>query len=352
MKRFFCLLTLGVIFIAAFAPENAAAQNGRPKPLTPAAPKAGLTISLTTSGYQFPQTPLIILSGTPNALTKSSSRSVRRSSDFVLIRAFNASVSLVNHTNNDIAFEFPTAADNESRFVFSVFDSNDTLVWQSDADTAAAQIVTTGTLRARSAWRQQTIVPLTLDGNFLAAGRYTLEARVNGTPEFSATASFEVKETGSGGPSNPPPDLHSGIKGVVVAGPSGGAQLDVQLAAMPMPHAVVHITGPILVPPPRETGALMPDYIGVGGVHIVTADDQGKFQITLPPGKYFASASYPAGTVHPLGANTSSDTAQLNIVIPGYGGQIATVTENQFTEVTLQIDTGIFYPLDSQSAAQ
>ena len=141
----------------------------------------GLTLAFSTSGYEF--TPTL-----GSNIKPLSSKTVLAAH----LQGFNASVALVNHTSQNIGFQFPTPVDARQHFVFRVYDANGTLVWDSSAGVMAPQIVTDATLKAKQAWRSTMFIPLFIDGVPLAAGTYQLKVTLNGTPQFSASTSFVV----------------------------------------------------------------------------------------------------------------------------------------------------------------
>ena len=99
----------------------------------------------------------------------------------------SATVTLFNLSKTDIDFEFQ--GDPKQHFTFCVRDPAGNIVWNSDDDYLPSGVMSPATLHSRSSWRQQIIVPLSLA---LPKGRYVLEARTIGSPEFSAKATFDL----------------------------------------------------------------------------------------------------------------------------------------------------------------
>lgn len=101
----------------------------------------------------------------------------------------------MNRTPEDITFQFPTTVAAAAHFVFRVYNSDGTLVWDSSAGVIAPDHVTDATLKAHRAWHSSAFVPLFIDNTPLPAGTYTVVAKLEtlpGTVEFSSTASFIV----------------------------------------------------------------------------------------------------------------------------------------------------------------
>ena len=265
-----------------------------PGPPVPIVQPSGVTISLTTPAYNFSEQPQSARPGIPG---------------------FQATVTLANNTDGDIPFEFPTPLDAQRHFLFRVFDSSNRLVWDSGNGLASAHVITHSTLARHSAWSQSAFVPHIVKGSLLAPGVYTLEAIINGSPEFSANASFKVLRA-----INPPPPVGmSGIKGVALIGPIRPVEILGQPNTAPLPYAVIRVSGPIL---PMSLGALIRAPIFT---QTVKADAQGRFQVAVPPGRYTVTGEPPnPGSPFPRGST-----------------QDVTVKANEFTEITVQYDSGI-----------
>ncbi len=272
---------------AAFLPANAQ--------VLPLPAHGGASISLSTSGFIFD-------------VSKPSATAVQvRASSTPLAPSFVASAVLFNHTTAGIDFEFPSLMSAKDHFVFEIFDDNDNLLWRSSpAVPAAGAVVTPGifpaTLAAKSAWRETQIIPLVISGQPLAEGTYRLEAAIDGTPVFNASATFKVT-TGA----LPPP---SGVKGVVLAGPVTPVARPGVPNEKPVPGAIIQYFNEL------SANAV---------VMTVIADAQGRFQFSAPPGIYSVSATIPGDE------NTGF----------GHGTQTVTVTAGHVTEVTFHLDTGI-----------
>ncbi len=77
--------------------------------------------------------------------------------------------------------------------VFKVYDSSGALVWSSlGAPTTTPVAPQPRLLQPKTTWHETVQVPLKLPSGQFLSGTYTLVAAVNGTPDFSATATFEV----------------------------------------------------------------------------------------------------------------------------------------------------------------
>jgi hypothetical protein len=116
---------------------------------------------------------------------------------------FWASFAVANNSLFPRVFEFVDQYYANLQIVFRVFDSNDTVVWQSyqtqvDIPPLAQKVHLT--LGRQSMWRKSVFVPLYhSDLSLLNPGQYTLEAQVIGTPGYAASAPFQVS-TLVGGP--------------------------------------------------------------------------------------------------------------------------------------------------------
>jgi len=153
---------------------------------TPAA--LGITETLTTSGYSFTTG-----ATTPPGATARAGLSLPTS--------FPATFSITNHTTSPIQFEIPTpvvgpgvGAIVAPTIVFTVYDANGDVVWSSMG--SAVTTVTTHpvarTLGSKATWKETVQVPLKLASGQFLDGTYTLVGAVNGTPDFSSTATFHV----------------------------------------------------------------------------------------------------------------------------------------------------------------
>jgi len=227
----------------------------------------GLAISLTAAGYQFVLPP-------PSPITATS---IGNGGIIIPTRAsFAASVLLSNRSNSDINFTFPDPASAATHFTFRVLNADEDVVWQSDGDVISPAVITNATLGKRRTWRRTVQVPLkTDDTTWLAAGRYTLQAFVSGTPSASASVFFEVV------PPPPPPEDNQGIDGVVF---ERSIFRDFPLSLIPFPPVPVKANYSIeeIVPPNVDR---------VGFVAHGVTDDQGHFHVMTPPGLFKVIAS-------------------------------------------------------------
>lgn len=283
-----CALAFFLAFLAgAFLPASAQ--------LVPLPAHGGASITLSTSGFTF------------DVAKPSTTATQVRGSSIAVAPSFVASAVLFNHTSAGIDFEFPSQMSVKDHFVFEIFDENDSLLWRSSpAVPAAGAVVTPGifpaTLAAKSVWRKTAIIPLVINGQPLAAGTYRLEAAIDGTPIFNASATFKVT---TGAP--PPP---SGVKGVVLAGPVTPVSRPGVANEKPVPGAIIQYFNEL------TANAV---------VMTVIADAQGHFQFSVPPGTYSVSATIPGDE------NTGF----------GHGTLTVTVTAGHVTEITFHLDTGI-----------
>ena len=226
----------------------------------------GLQVSLSTSGYKF----IAADAPVPEASTKGREFRPAAARD-----SFAASALLVNRSGSEVAFTFPNPPAAERHWTFRVFDSAGGLVWESDADVIAAQVTTEAKLGKSERWKRSILVPLKLDGKWLAPGSYTLEASIDADRQLGATAIFQIVP-----PLLPKPetDKNTGIKGRVMLGigdmpgdvdkPAVGARITVQemrTDAAPGERPLFSWTG--------------------------TANELGGFQVLTPPGKFLVTAS-------------------------------------------------------------
>jgi len=133
---------------------------------------------------------------------------------------FYATFTLQNNTPAPQTFTFPWNYWATNKIVFSIYDTNDVVVWTSvplvlfeaksdNTSTTAPQLLpfplpspVTLTLDRGRAWTQQVFVPLapngfimtpnSIPGTPLPDGVYRLEASLSGTPSFTADAAFSV----------------------------------------------------------------------------------------------------------------------------------------------------------------
>ena len=294
-RRWFLLLliTLGFAEIQATPPVNSAPLVNRPSGRT-----VGVSVSLTTSGYEFEVREIRPKVDPPGTFTP----------QYIAFGpvSFEASFVLVNHTRNDIAFQMSqesavpgASATGPGSVIFRVYDSSGTLVWSS-GDGSVLPTPQTAALPAGSALRGSTQVPLQVNGEWLK-GDYTLVAAVNGTPDFSATAAFRVSST--------PPSSQDDVQGQVFEGPISPVARPGQPSERPLAKAIVRYRN-------NESAAAFQE---------IVADDQGRFSFNVPAGTYTVTAIIP-------GDQGSSF---------GHGSQQVTVDGVNVTHVTFHLDTGI-----------
>jgi hypothetical protein len=289
------------------------------EPIQSAVGFGGLQISLTTGGYKFTVGDATAATdGTwePRWLTRDS---------------FAASAILANRSNGEIKFVFPNPVAAEKHFRFRVFDSTGKEIWSSD-ESGSPQVLTEESLRRRSAWRRTVLVPLRLEGKALAPGIYTLEALVDADKQVGATSIFEVVA-----PPNPD-DKQTGIKGQVLRAtgipPEAGNPLPTEVPVGGARITVTEITDP---------NAPMPVVRAPFFWQGVT-NNEGRFQVETPAGKFRVTATLPIG---PLGPNPDNN---LLPPIPPSKTTEVTVESGHYSEVTFRFpapqpptsdDTGI-----------
>lgn len=108
---------------------------------------------------------------------------------------FMAKFSLKNNKNIPLKFTFPWVYWATKKIVFSVYDTNDAMVWTSapipiDCRPIAQPVELT--LSPGKSWSQSVFVPFNYNGTDLLNGTYRLEATVSGTPLISANSSFTI----------------------------------------------------------------------------------------------------------------------------------------------------------------
>ena len=179
-------------------------------------PHGSIQVSLTTSGYHFdiihynnftnvlvdPVGPVILpLSTAAGQISEPSPLG----SISPIPLAFEATFTL----KNDIAphmFSFPWAYWVTNKIVFTVYDTNNDVVWTSTVipvDLPPILHLVTATLGSNQAWSKSVLVPLEVKGIPLWNGVYRLEATITGSPLFSVNSSFEVQNLTAGPIKNP-----------------------------------------------------------------------------------------------------------------------------------------------------
>jgi hypothetical protein len=184
-----CTLT----FLATGA--NSMAQSA----LAASPSKSALQFSLATAGYQFD---IVQYKNSTNLLVDSPIASVPStagSSSGPL--GFGAVFTVKNGTRMPINVAFPWAYWATNKIVFTVYDTNDTVVWTSTpipVDVPPLAVPVNLQLKSGQSWSQAVFVPL-FTGNGLTAqnllpdGNYRLEAAVAGTPALSVNTGFVVR---------------------------------------------------------------------------------------------------------------------------------------------------------------
>jgi len=269
LRFVFLLLALT---LSAFADTDSAALQKR----------LGLTVSLTTNRFQ-----------------------VIQQSAGAKPLSFVAGVALTNHSREAVPFTFPDAGSAQRKFVFRIIDAEGEQVWGSEAP-PSAQVLTPGALKAGKAWKRTLQIPLTIGGEALATGLYTLEAKL-ADQEGSLGAYTRFKIVSPWGELDP----QTGIAGTVVRLPN----------LAPAANETVSITE--LRPTARR-----PAFNAM-----TRTDAEGNFSIVAPPGRYRVSAGAR------YGSNTlilhSSNTSPVNN-LQGVSAE-ATVVAGSFAQVNLTL---------------
>jgi len=177
MRKFsLTLLTLAMALTCQTFSSHASTATAAATPAS-----GGVTLALSTSGFSF--TPLIGVLLPPPGTTKPAP---------LPPQGFSAAVTLLNNTTAAIPCTLGVTGTPGEKFVFTVYDSNGNVVWNSlPAVTMPLELLTT--LPAATAWHGSVFVPLFIKGKALLPGTYTLQASLYGSPVFTATTSFVVK---------------------------------------------------------------------------------------------------------------------------------------------------------------
>jgi hypothetical protein len=317
------------LLVAGFLSTAHLQAADRPLPALPST--VGVTISLTTSGYEFPA----VSGSIPLAISKG-------------VQAFPASVSLYNHTRKDIAFAFPSPEAAANPFLFQVSDSAGNVLWQSN-DGGSVPLMTDGTLHRRSGWKYTALVPLAISGSALQPGTYTLDVTVAGAPVFGATTSFQVTQPApkggqgeidgslvGGGTASSSVALGSGL--IANAHPTGIVAAP-RAASGDIANVPIKIVGPLS---PSDTSKVADAFnweIKANNTAIATVTDSaGKFRVTLAPGRYFVSVEeqYPGALPNFVMAGWSGPITML--------GQFVTVKPSQTKTVAIDVWSN-WYPM-------
>ena len=241
-------------------------------------PVAGLQVPASTGGYKF------LVADDP------ASPAAGVASPAVTPASFPASIVVVNRSAVGIPFIFPDPASAARKFNFSVFDSAGVLVWRSDANVASPQVIVEGKLAARSRWSRMVAVPLKLDGKALDEGIYTLVAEIAAVEpgkRFGASAIFEVAHP-------PDPTRESGINGLVL-------KANPPEAANPLPSEVPAAGALVSIVEIRLNAVIYDRPVFCSG----RADENGRFKVKTPPGRFKVTASLPATTDPNTGTTAS-----------------------------------------------
>jgi hypothetical protein len=264
-------------------------------------PIGGLNVSLTTSGYRFPQFPDVVPDSAADRKTLPPFPRTRTS--------FTACVSLTNRSREAIPFTFNDAG---PRWIFRIVDSEDREVWRSGSDIASPQVLTDDKLGAGKTWKQTARIPLVIDGNALAAGIYTLQAYLNADKAVSATSVFEVVA----------PLLKSGIKGLVlkqIAPPDGTLGPIKEVPAAGVQVRVNEILDSLAL-----VKRLPFTWVGY-------TDSEGRFTVNTPPGRFRVSVYESAYGPGPYPLNVRIGLPQTPVTTAE-----VTVQQGAFSEVTLR----------------
>lgn len=255
MRSFLLTLWFVLLGLVLITPSTPGADPVDPKPIDwKPLPVGGLSVSLATSGYRFPQAPV----------------ATRVSSDGKVIpqvgvKTFlTASVCLSNRSRSAIPFNFNDAG---PRWTFRIVDAADQEVWTSTSDVAAAQVITEEVLGAGKSWKMSALIPLAIGSTPLPVGTYTIQAFLNAEKSVSATSFIEIV---------PPAGNDTGISGLVlkeVSVEDGGVE--------EVPAAGIRVLVSTINPGPGE----------VGRHWLVTANAEGRFTLNTPPGRYRVLAS-------------------------------------------------------------
>jgi hypothetical protein len=315
-------------FLALGSLAHAITPGTGPTPPPGGTPGLGVTIKLTTGGSRFLQpspspaptaTPALRLTGTAPPPGRTGDGRVN----------FPASVCLANHSRLPIDFEFADTGAAERKFVFRLYDAADQLVWESLPDVVSAPVVTPLKLLSGAMWHRTVLVPLVGPDGPLAIGSYKLEASIDGTPLYGATASLQIVARPDPTPTptpkptptpRPTPSPDTGIRGVVLQGPIQPVTTAGTDNTAPVPGALVMIQQLR----PDATTLLPLPFVWKG-----TANENGEFEKTTPPGRFRVRAVFPITTaIYPPPP-------------PRYVEKIVEVTAGAFTSVEMVIDTGI-----------
>ena len=265
---------------------------------TPALPPLqGLTISLSSSHQQVMLPPLERGGRTQDVLGVMATLRNRGS------RAF------------EVAFADLDSA--RGRFVFSLYrEEDDALLWsglgQVPARVASRVQDVAQKLARQAAWSAGARIPLKIDGEWLATGKYRVEAVLAGSPSVFAALGFEVLPSGT-------VSIDSGLRGQVLV---GFEEESPPAVAEPAVGAVVTIT-PVKSSNERAAGEPLR----------VETDAQGRFSLPLPPGEYWVSPDWGSIRV-PFVTQVQPRLSPPVLPVKTY---LATVRAGEMTDITLHL---------------
>ncbi len=297
----FCFLAAAPTFSRAADRLPATSAGLTPAPQARSVPAAlGLQVALTTGQYRF------VIPGTPAV-------SAPRES-------FPASALLANFSREDVTFIFPDTGSASLQFAFRVYDSSGALVWETDAP-PGHRLSTTVVLPRKSVWKRTVQVPLKKNGAWLPAGRYRLTASLPGEAAVSASSLFEIVAAGV--------SANTGIEGQVlqlpvVSWPSGRTTAN-------LPYGVKATVSIHEYQDPGKTYP-HPPFSWSG-----PTDDQGRFRVATPPGRFSISAK----TFTPARVPVTG----LDSVEPSYAvvSQDVHVEAGRYTRRDIHVSGGVLY---------
>jgi hypothetical protein len=258
--------------------------------------------------------PLPALTGTSLTLSTSTNRIVptplRTQSQPVLA----ALVTLRNNARQAATFSFSDPELARSKFTFSLFNADNTLVWTgTGSPTKRTPELTSGnlTLPPKSSWQVAARIPLTTQDTWLPPGFYRLEATLNGSPVTFAATSFEIAAM-----PQPPTPRASGILGLILSPaipstPAAGASVTIE----PI-NTLSH-------------GATAESYAFQG-----TVGPDGRFDAKLEPGTYLVRVSWS----RPQSAETQNQNqTTLNPVPPLTASKTVVVPKGRMAPLTIRL---------------
>jgi len=304
LTLWFALLGLVLIppSVPAADPINSKPIDWKPIPI------GGLNVSLTTSGYRFPQASV-------GAETSSNERIILPEPGGRTF--FVASVCLSNRSRSAIPFSFNDAG---PLWTFRIVNSDDHEVWRSNADIASPQVITEDVLAPGKSWKMSARIPLVIEDVPLVVGAYTLQAFLNADKSVSATSTFEIV---------PIPGQDTGISGLVLREVLAGSVETGAIVEVPAPGVRVQVTEIITssIPTPR----LPFTWSGI-------TNSEGKFTVYTPPGRFRVTAYEPMVNTT-TDQNTAVNNLQIGtiIIFPGFPRASAEVTvqDGAFSDLTL-----------------